>query len=335
MTYMQPHTVLSEAADWCARITANPLSDEETETLKTWLTRDPEHARAFRRAMGIWDSFSEEAVPPELDTMRHDALATFRRAKAQRKAMMQRVVRPLMAVAASVALVCGGLFSYSAYMSAQGDTYLTKPAERRIVVLADGSKVTLDADSAIRVHFKADSREIWLEKGRASFEVASNPMRPFSVDVDNRKIVATGTEFSVEKLNTQLRVVLYEGHVAIVAPEKSSRKTAPKVEVTLDPGQSYSLRAGGAQPDVYATDENDKGDWRNGILMFQNEPIADAVERVNRYASRPVRLEHVNRNLRISGIYKAGDVSAFMDGVSVVHGLRASTTQDEYILSAR
>src|SRR3546814_17339617 len=51
------------------------------------------------------------------------------------------------------------------------------------------------------------------------------PLRPFSVAAAGKIVVATGTEFSVELLGRETRVILYEGHVAVLNGSAATRDT--------------------------------------------------------------------------------------------------------------
>lgn len=62
-------------------------------------------------------------------------------------------------------------------------TFSTVKGENRALVLADGSKVTLGADSEIQVRLERSERHVELNRGEAFFIVAKDPKRPFKVAV--------------------------------------------------------------------------------------------------------------------------------------------------------
>ena len=59
------------------------------------------------------------------------------------------------------------------------DLYTTAVGEQEVVRLADGSEVTLDTDTRLRVRFVRSERQILLERGQALFVVAHDADRPF------------------------------------------------------------------------------------------------------------------------------------------------------------
>ncbi|MFT4090084.1 MAG: FecR domain-containing protein [Asticcacaulis sp.] len=337
--------VIQSAAHWCERLTSGPMDDAEQRDLKAWLSVHPDHPAALAAALKVWESFDMDVFPSEIEVMRTEALVYFKKARARRTGWVANWGRPLSGVAAAVAIFILGAVSYGMLKAVEPEVYTTQPAERRIVALSDGSKMTLDASSEVEVRFTNKQRQLRLVQGRANFDVAQNPMRPFMVAVNDRSVVATGTEFSVEKLNSQLQVILYHGQVIVMAPEKRAPKTSANdtgsniagsgnyVEATLSPGQTYILASDVNRPQVSELEYSNKNEWQNGVLVFHNEPLVLAIERVNRYASDKVELAATELNLiQVSGTFKAGDTAAFLDGLVAVNGLRFRKTNEGYVI---
>src|SRR3546814_14767664 len=56
--------------------------------------------------------------------------------------------------------------------------------------------------------------------------------------------------------------------------------------------------------------------WESGHLVFADEPLSSVVERINRYATRPVKVDRDIGKLRISGVFRTGDLDTFVDTVT-------------------
>ena len=71
--------------------------------------------------------------------------------------------------------------------------------EKLLVLLPDGSRVWLNADSKLTYpeQFAKYNRDVTLE-GEAYFEIAKNKKSPFQVFAENVKIQVTGTCFNVK-----------------------------------------------------------------------------------------------------------------------------------------
>src|SRR3546814_1402664 len=89
--------------------------------------------------------------------------------------------------------------------------YATEIGERQLAVLEDGSQVSLDAATKVNVRMKEAGRQVELLAGRAKFDVAKDPQRPFTVAAGDKLVVAVGTSFSVALIDGQVRVILYAG----------------------------------------------------------------------------------------------------------------------------
>ncbi|WEK36782.1 MAG: FecR domain-containing protein [Candidatus Pseudobacter hemicellulosilyticus] len=102
--------------------------------------------------------------------------------------------------------------------------------------LPDGSQVSLSPDALIKYApgFDTDKREIHVE-GEASFNVAQEKNRPFTVYAGGLATTALGTSFRISTTASSVRVQLLTGKVVV----KAIRKTLPgwKKDVYLLPGQ--------------------------------------------------------------------------------------------------
>ena len=204
----------------------------------------------------------------------------------------------------------------------RGELYETGVGDRRVLTLADGSIVNLDARSRLRVSFENDVRFVALEAGQASFQVAKDPARPFRARAGDHTVVALGTEFNIEMLRDTLLVTLIEGHVAVVASESDTvagsalPKPGSEAAVELTVGQQF-VAAGRDRAQVRnSVDLGRATAWQDGKLFFNDEPLASAAERMNRYARVQIQVDPAVEHIGISGVFKAGDTNAFMDAVT-------------------
>jgi transmembrane sensor len=268
---------------------------------------------------------------------RQQAMEDARRARARPQRRWPRV-RAWQALAAGVVAALL-LFVLWQINGPRGELYETGVGDRRVLTLADGSIVNLDARSRLRVSLQKDVRSIDLEAGQASFEVTKDPTRPFRVRAGEHTVIALGTEFNVEIVRTTLRVTLLEGRVAVVEDSGAGDSEAhgerpPDIELT--PGQQL-IADGQHKPQVRSdVDLGQATAWQNGKLFFNDEPLADAAERMNRYAPVQIDVDPAIDRIGISGVFKAGDTDSFMDAVTTYFPVQAERTQDNHIrLAAR
>ena len=100
-------------------------------------------------------------------------------------------------------------------------------------------------------------------------------------------------------------------------------QTHPRfVEHILNPGERVALTAGHATAVQPATVEHSIA-WLSGKLMFNDEPLEYAVKEANRYSTAQIRLDDDKlRNLRISGVFRAGDSEQFVHAVTTYFSMQ-------------
>jgi transmembrane sensor len=330
---------IDQASAWCVYLADGRLSPNVRTKFDAWVS-DPENARALSEVARTWESLDETRLAPDLIDMRRDALEAFQRSHAtQWNRSAWRRHRTSFAIAASLLVVAVAATLWVSYMPRSYETGL---GERRVVALPDGSKVSLDAQSRVDVRYARDRRELRLKQGRAKFEVKTDPLRPFSVNAADKIVVATGTEFSVELLARQVRVILYEGKVAVLAerpdntlqPVQVKRPSevfapVPMPAASLTSGRELIAVVSEPVAQVKPVDPVRSLAWEAGQLAFSDEPLSVAVERMNRYTDRPLAIgDSTAAHMRISGVFAAGDTDAFIEGVTGIFPVRVQAMGD-------
>src|SRR5579885_3666355 len=226
---------LEQAAAWRARLAESP--ELHSQKFSSWLAQDPRNREAWRRVQAPWDILGQQATAPGVIRLRRGALAHAHNAIGGNLSWPKRFRRPALLAAASVVLAAGAFL----FWDQRPQDYRTGFGERRIVTLADGSQLTLDSRSEVRVRYTADARALTLIQGQARFDVAHDVARPFTVAAAGHKVVATGTAFDVDLLGPKLLVTLLKGHV-VVLPKGAP--TIPWVPDATSAGAGSATRAG-------------------------------------------------------------------------------------------
>lgn len=330
-------TLDDDAVLWCLRLNEGLANEREQEDLRAWLAADPARRHRLDAITALWDGIEDDAHAPEMLSLRHAALTAMEQAGRRGWIWPRRMPWVGIAVAAMLVLAINVVFLLRDPMT----YYTTGIGERRVVALADGSTLSLDADSAVSVRFHRNRRDLTLDRGRAAFKVAKDPLRPFAVTSGTHVVVATGTEFTVEKLANEVRVALVEGRVAILRTVPHGHavqlahvgKTTEPAEQALTPGHELIL-TNGRVLGALRTSAADVG-WEAGQLFFANEPLGVAAERVNRYSvGKRIDVASDVTGIRVSGVFNAGDVDAFARAVATVFPVRVRNDGERLLLSA-
>src|SRR5262245_28052056 len=139
---------LAEASAWRVYLSDRDLVS--CEAFEIWLTSAPDNKLAWRHIEETWNCFDAIAGSPEMVAARLDALAA---GNAQRTGRVlpawfsrRSIVGAVAAALVVLAVGVGGLTWIFA-----PTVYATELGERRVIVLADGSKLSLDSSSRVRV----------------------------------------------------------------------------------------------------------------------------------------------------------------------------------------
>ena len=327
----------ADAADWVVRAHSDQRTSDDDQALREWLAASPENAAEFRIVRTLWDeigdlrddaqvqgalrNISEPAAPAPLFT---------------RRRIMTAGGAAALAAAASVGLI--------AILPRRGEVYETIVGEQRRIQLEEGSSVTLNTDTRLRIRFSESERWLELEQGQAWFQVAHDPSRPFRVIAGNDEVRALGTAFEVRRIGDHARVVLEQGIVAVyrgsearpLDPEGQSHaagtRSSRRPDAILRPGQA-ALVDDGRQIAARQVDLAREQAWRFGRIILDEEPLADAVAEINRYGRKQIEIADPRlASYRVSGVFHTARPEIFVDAVTQAFPIAAEFTTDERIV---
>jgi transmembrane sensor len=326
---------LDEAARWYARLQAADCSMQERAAFQKWREADEQHALAYEQACQAAAGIDQlMALDPRMQALLDEALVP---------AVSPRVVEPTKglarvrrwsipaALAASLALAFVSFRFVGDGTRAADGVVLQAEAAPRTVELEDGSTVQMDVNTKIIVRMTAVRRDVTLEAGRAMFDVAHDRSRPFSVAAATSRTVALGTQFQVELDQSQVVVTLAEGSVAI-----DNEADAQIWQERLHPGEQLRIDVASAARDKLVVDPAVVTSWTRGRLVFRNTPLAEAIEQVNRYSTKKVRLGDPSlRDLHVAGNFIAGDSDLIVDAFASALPLRVVDGGEKEIILFR
>jgi transmembrane sensor len=328
MESMNHERTLQEAARWHARLQAADCTQEDRDAANAWLAQAPEHRSAYELAERVAASVSAMADDERIRAMADEAFAAYQApASATPSANIPdrgRGWRLATGLAASIAIAMLVIWRISPEIVAERSqtvVYETAAQERSIATLADGSRVQLDVGTRLRVRMSSDRREIELLSGRALFEVAHDANRPFTVGAAGTRTTALGTKFQVHRNDDQVVVTLTEGSVAVDLTKQGS--ISPGWKEYLNPGEQLSIDAATDRRERQRVDVHMVTSWTQGRHIFRGTPLHAAIEEVNRYATRKVRLGDPSLNdLPVSGNFIVGDSEVVVNAFAALLPLR-------------
>lgn len=155
------------------------------------------------------------------------------------------------------------------------------PGIRSQVILPDGTKVWLNAESTIQfpIPFHKESRSISL-LGEAFFDVTKNPDQPFIVESGKVKVQVLGTRFNFKAYanDPTIEVILEEGKVALNMPDNASQH-----EAQMNPGDRLVYEKTSNVSTIRNGNMNKYIAWHTGKLIFNNTPITEVAQMLSRW----------------------------------------------------
>jgi len=318
---------LEEAGDWIAAI-GRGLTEEDEQELGAWLSSSSANYDVFMELACLWDDMDGLGRLADL----------FPEPAPKRRYPSSRAI---LATAASI-VVALALFAVFQTPDIADQTmgepasvvmagsYSTEIGEQSTHQLSDGSIITLNTNSSVRVDFTESNRLLILERGELHVKVAHDPDRRLSVIVGNRVVQAVGTEFNVEITQDQsIELVVTDGVVMVGVVDATDEEASPDTPLLLT--QSSTVVGAGEGVLIAANDQNAESvdaervesdeiavklSWREGNLIFRGESLEEAVAEVGRYtAVEFVFLDEDAKAVRVAGLFKAGDVEGLLSAL--------------------
>lgn len=185
------------------------------------------------------------------------------------------------------------------------------------VHLPDGTNVWLNAASSLKYpgSFTAlKERRVELT-GEAYFEVASNSALPFRVETPQQKIEVLGTNFNVSAYADEpvAKTTLLAGSVKVSIPNTS-------LSNQIKPGQEVSRI--NDKLVVETVNTADAIAWKNGLFIFNDEPLESIMRKVARWYDVEVIYEGVNKQEPYGGSFsRFANVSGVLKTLELTGGI--------------
>jgi transmembrane sensor len=355
-------SLLEEARVWVLLFNSDtPPSDKDIQAMRAWAKRSPAHRAALREAEDFWQEaelLSTLAVPlPKAASGRVGGFFSG----------LQTGLARLLAVARQPAYASAFTLAFTALVlwlpgtaTVGNGTYSTAIGEQNTLTLADHSVLHLDTHSQVRIDYQQGRRQIHLLRGKAHFDVAKNPERPFEVYAREGLVRAVGTAFSVYLDEGEVEVIVDEGRVDLArlkqtaaspvpnnarpatppgdAPPPANRNAAAnfpasQVFMSLDRGQG--ARFDRQQQVMAQLDEQTLAKelaWRDGQLVFVRDPLSQVLAEVSRYTE--VKIDIVDpalAKLVVGGRFQVGELDALFEVLEIGFGVKVVYLSKQHV----
>lgn len=331
---MTGHRQIEEtAARWLARRQEPDWSEANQRALDSWLAEATANKMAYWRLEYWWKQADRIAAVG-------DAVLPDPQRLSGRMAV--RAWAPI-AMAASVALVLltVALFAIRPSLPSRPEPVQiaqqrveTRIGGHKIIPLNDGSHIELNTATVLRAAVTPASRDVWLDRGEAYFEVKHSDKVPFRVYAGLRTVTVLGTKFSVRRDGEKVIVSVVEGRVRIDEANDGQEAVSPTT-TTITKGNIAIADNGSTYVATHAPVlvENALA-WRDGMLTFDQSTLGEVVEEFNRYNQRKmVIVDPEVASIRIGGNFSTSNVDGFTRFLRNTFGLTVQTSHTEIKIS--
>ena len=325
--------LLEQAASWFDRISTGTCPVSESAEFERWRAMSPAHGLAFAEIEAAHAEARAAADSGAMLALRHEALSRFimPRVRGKRRfAIGGAIAASLVAVAGTWAFTGLSQNKAEEAASATAPVFRTAIGERLTVALPDGSSATLNTASRLQLAYSSGERRLILQQGQALFRVAKGQARPFIVQALDRIVTAHGTLFDVRiEPDKKVKVALLEGEVSVAsayATASPAMQLRPKDVLVASTNHVEVSREAEIEKEI---------SWREGLIIFEDESLADAVAEVNRYVRNPIVLQDERlRQIRVSGAFRAGETAAFVEALQLSFPVRVAKRDNDQIVLA-
>jgi transmembrane sensor len=172
------------------------------------------------------------------------------------------------------------------------------------LALADGTTVMINSASVLRFPVNinaANSREVYLEKGEAYFQVAKNPNKPFIVHANGMDVKVLGTTFNVNTYTKTTRTTLVEGKVEAKSANNQTTILAPNQQAVFNQQNNVLSRA-----DV---DVTPFVAWANGKIVFEEATLDEVMDQLSLWYDYDVEFQ----SDKIKQVHFSGEIERYKD----------------------
>ena len=219
------------------------------------------------------------------------------------------LLRAGLAGAAAAAAAALPPLGWWASLEGLGADYSTAVGEQRTVDW-DGGQAVVELDARTRMNVADGPRRLELLEGQAAITCAEQG-QGLTVAAGAGEILLDAASVGLRRSGDEVTVTCLRGRVDIRHPSR---------ELALEAGQQARYGAVAVTAPARADLEQAMG-WREGVLVFRDMPLAEAVAEINRY--RPGRIMVLDDALaarRVSGRFQIARLDLAIDRIREAFG---------------
>lgn len=322
------------ATRWFVRMQHAEPDHPDRGRFEAWLMSSPAHATEYAAVADVWHDFDSTK---QLQTL---ANAMEQKKFTEQRTRSNKIQKSAAAVFTVLIITVASLLGFQSYQEWQAEPTLQVAVNTNIGVIkqqsfADGSKLTINANSDVQVTYYRNKRMVQLNRGEVIFEVAKDAERPFIVDTAHAKVTVLGTRFVVNRLNKLSRISVDHGSVKVEAQANQDLAAAPAI--VLHDGEVAEVNAT-QPPQRIARNAANAFSLTQGIINFEQADLEEIAETLSRYRQTPVHVNTGNQQGKvphITAVVKIAEIEGFINVLPHIAPVQIERHSNETLLSTK
>jgi len=298
-------SVDAQAASWFTRNRNHP-SQASRKDFALWM-QTPAHARAYSQFEQLWDDLAA------LKSLNQPLPLPTRKARSW---------RPALAIAAALvcALLAGNLGLPATHYV---QTVAVNGEQPQKLILPDGSQLSVNAHTRLRLDFNAERRVIHLDEGQFYIDVAADKERPLFVDAGSARVRVVGTGFDLRRSHQELVLSVAHGQVALETTEEQ------QTPALLGARQRATYNVARGELSWQTLSDQEVADWRGGHVTFRDRELSSLIDEISLYRPAEILLaDPALGRYRVSGNLDVHDPDALLNALPALLPVRTVTLAD-------
>lgn len=309
MSDQSSEQVLRDAIDWVLRLEHLPASDPAHQAFEQWHQHCAEHRAAWQRVNTVM-----ETALADLQGLPGQVQVASRALRALPNPSRRNLLGKGLAL---LLLGAGGVSVFNRLMPVAdllADAH-TATGERKTLLLADGSRLSLNARSAADIRFDAQQRRVVLRAGELQVQVEPERTRPLVVATAHGEVRAEGARFMVRQEPKRCLVSVQQHSVLLSTTDGSTRR--------VEAGQAFGFDRRGSV--AVAPSMRTRDDWVQGRVEAQDEPLGELVEALRPYYGGLLRISPQAAQVRVFGTFLVDDIKRTLASLSETLPIKVDT----------
>ena len=195
------------------------------------------------------------------------------------------------------------------------------------ILLPDGTRVSLRANTHIDITYTDKSRKISLLLGELHVDVSHDPTRPLSVYASKKAITAVGTAFGVARHSANsVDVLVTEGTIVLSDERVQSQEIQSNSNQAthVSAGQLIEIRSQKAKIlHVANNDMEERLKWKIQSWRFNGESLEDITKLLSDQTGYTFKLENnQNKGEQVAGYIKYDTLDNLLKTLEISFGLK-------------